>query len=69
LSEAIKALAFENEDKLEFFSQLIYRYMPKKGSAYQFEDARSLSDLEDMLNGGDMDWAGDNYGYNPDYDY
>lgn len=69
LSEAIKALASENEDKLEFFFQLIYRYMPKKSSAYQFEDARSLSELEDLLNGGDMDWAGDNYGYNPDYDY
>lgn len=69
LRKIAESLTCKNTDKIEFFSQLIYRYMPKKKSAFQFEYAATLSQLEDLLNGGDMDWAGDNYGYNPDYDY
>lgn len=61
-------LICSNEDKIEFFSQLIYRYMPIKKTAFQFDYASSLSQLEDLLNGGDMGWAGENYGYNPKWD-
>ena len=69
LRSIIEYLTCKDSNKIEFFSQLIYRYMPKKKSAYHFEAAKSLSELGDLLNGGDMDWAGGNYGHNPKYDY
>ena len=53
---------------LTFYSQLIYRYMPRTQSAFYFDNASSLSRMDSMLNGGDMGWAGDTYDYNPDYD-
>jgi hypothetical protein len=57
-----------SDGSLTFYSQLIYRYMPRLQSAFYFESASSLAKLNTMLNSDDMGWAGDIYDYNPDYD-
>jgi len=67
LASAVDRL-MDSSGTLTFYSQLIYRYMPRRQTAFYFDNASSLSRLDSMLNGGDMGWAGDTYDYNPDYD-
>lgn len=69
LAPVLSALNDARSSTLSFYSQLIYRYMPRKQSAFCFENAPSLQILDKMINGGDMGWAGNAYDYNPDYDY
>lgn len=68
LAPVLNSLAAPHSHTLQFYSQFIYRYMPRKQSAFCFENASSLERLNQMLNGGDMGWAGDIYDYNSDYD-
>lgn len=69
LAPVLNALNIPHSSTISFYSQLIYRYMPRKQSAFCFDNASSLERLNKMLNGGDMGWAGDTYDYNPDYDH
>lgn len=64
----LRQISSSAESTLTFYSQLLYRFMPRQQSAFWFDHARNLAEMDGMLNDGDMGWAGEVYAYNPDYD-